>query len=108
MPHQPPYPDRQEMAPNKTRGTVMLDAMLKSLGRAFKDLFRTLHKLFLETTGFFFLVIGGMILFSGYKQLRNFLDWGEISYLKMISTFVFGVLMLGYGIHSFYRVRTMK
>jgi hypothetical protein len=87
---------------------VMLDAMLRSLRGAFKDLLRTLHKLFLETTGFFFLVLGGMILFSGYKQLRSFLDFGEISYLKMISTFIFGVLMLGYGIHSFYRVRTMK
>ena len=82
--------------------------MLKFLQKAFGELFKTLHKLFLEVTGFFFLVIGGMILFSGYKQLKTFLDFGEISYFKLISTLIFGILMFGYGIHSFYRVRTMK
>jgi hypothetical protein len=82
--------------------------MLRLLQKAFGGVFKTLHKLFLEITGFFFLVIGGIILFSGYKQLRAFLDFGEISYFKLISTFIFGILMFGYGIHSFYRVRTMR
>jgi hypothetical protein len=81
--------------------------MLKALQVAFKDLLRTLHKLFLEMTGFFFLVIGGMILLSGYKQLRIFLDIGEVSYFKMISTLIFGSLMVAYGIHSFFQVRKM-
>ena len=81
--------------------------MLKALQVAFKDLLRTLHKLFLEMTGFFFLVIGGMILLSGYKQLRIFLDIGEVSYFKMISTLIFGTLMVAYGIHSFSQVRKM-
>lgn len=82
--------------------------LLKLFQKAFKDLFATLHKLFLEITGFFFLVIGGMILFSSYKQIKKFVDFGEISYFEMISTLVFGILMFGYGIHSFFRARTMK
>jgi hypothetical protein len=82
-------------------------AMIKTLQVAFKDLLRTLHKLFLEMTGFFFLAVGGMILLSGYRQLRIFLDLGEVSYFKMISTLIFGILMVGYGIHSFFQVRKM-
>jgi hypothetical protein len=81
--------------------------MIKTLQSAFKDLLRTLHKLFLEMTGFFFLVIGGVILLSGYRQLRVFLNIGEVSYFKMISTLIFGILMIGYGVHSFLRVRKM-
>jgi hypothetical protein len=82
--------------------------MLKSFQIAFRDLLRTLHKLFLEMTGFFFLVFGGMILSSAYKQFRSFIALGEISYFKLISTLIFGVLMLGYGLNSFFRVRKMK
>ena len=82
--------------------------MLKLLLNAFSDLLRTLHRLFLETMGLFFLVIGGIITFNGYKQFRRYLDFGEISYVQIFSTFTFGVLMLGYGIHSFYQVKRMK
>jgi hypothetical protein len=81
--------------------------MIKAFQVAFKDLLRTLHKLFLEMTGFFFLVIGGIILLSGYRQLRVFLDIGEVSYFKLVSTLIFGILMVGYGIHSFFQVRKM-
>ena len=79
--------------------------MIKALQIAFKDLLRTLRKLFLEMTGFFFLVIGGIILVSGYRQLRVFLNIGEVSYFKLISTLIFGILMVGYGIHSFIQVK---
>jgi formate hydrogenlyase subunit 3/multisubunit Na+/H+ antiporter MnhD subunit len=58
--------------------------------------------------GVLFLVIGIIITFNGYKQLRRYLDFGEISYFTIVSTFVFGILMLGYGVHSFYQVRKMK
>ena len=81
--------------------------MIKPLQTAFKNLLRTLHKLFLEMTGFFFLVVGGIILLSGYRQVRVFLEIGDVSYFKMISTLIFGGLMLGYGVHSFLRVRKM-
>jgi hypothetical protein len=79
--------------------------MIKALQIAFKDLLRTLRKLFLEMTGFFFLVVGGIILVSGYRQLRVFLNIGEVSYFKLISTLIFGILMVGYGIHSFIQVK---
>lgn len=82
--------------------------MLKLLRNAFRELIRTLRVLFLETMGLLFLVIGAIITFNGYKQLRRYLDFGEVSYFSLISTFVFGALMLGYGIHSFYQVRKMK
>ncbi len=76
--------------------------------RAFGGLFQTLRVLFLEVTGFFFLAVGGMILLSGYRQLRSYFDFGEISHFKLISTLIFGFLMVGYGVHSFYRVRTFN
>ena len=64
--------------------------------------------LFLETMGLLFLIIGTLITMNAYKQLRRYLDFGEISYFSIISTFTFGFLMLGYGVHSFYQVRKMK
>ena len=82
--------------------------MFKQFRRAFGDLFKVLHKVFLETTGLFFLILGSLILYSGYVQVRKYLDFGEISYFKVGSTLIFGVLMVFYGVHSFYRARTMK
>ena len=82
--------------------------MLRLLATAFRDLIRTVRVLFHETIGTLFLVLGGVITFSGYKQLRRYLDFGEVSHFTLISTFAFGFLMLGYGIHSFYQVRKMK
>jgi hypothetical protein len=82
--------------------------MLKLLQNAFRDLIKTFRVIFLETMGALFLAIGGLITFNGYKQLRRYLDFGEISYFSIVSTFTFGVLMLAYGVHSFYQVRRMK
>ena len=82
--------------------------MWKQLQRAFSGLFKTLHILFLEMTGFLFLVLGGIILFSAYRQIRSYLDFGEVSYYKLTSTVAFGGLMLGYGIHSFFKAKVIN
>ena len=82
--------------------------MLKLLQNAFHDLIRTIRVLFHEMMGAVFLVIGIVITANGYKQLRRYFDFGEISYFTIISTFIFGILMLGYGVHSFYQARKMK
>ena len=80
----------------------------KQLQRAFSGLFKTLHILFLEMTGFLFLVLGGIILFSAYRQIRSYLDLGEVSYYKLTSTVAFGGLMLGYGVHSFLKAKVIN
>ncbi len=82
--------------------------MLQLVQSAFRDLIRTVRVLFHETMGTLFLIIGAVITFSGYKPLRRYLDLGEGSLFILVSTFAFGILMLGYGIHSFYQVRKMK
>jgi hypothetical protein len=82
--------------------------MLRILQTAFCDLIRTVRVLFHETMGAVFLIIGIVITLNGYKQLRRYFDFGEISYFTIISTFTFGILMLGYGVHSFYQARRMK
>lgn len=82
--------------------------MLRLLQTAFYDLIRTVRILFHETMGAVFLVIGIVITLNGYKQVRRYIDFGEISYLTIISTFTFGILMLGYGVHSFYLSRKTK
>ena len=79
--------------------------MLKLLQAAFYDLIRTLRVLFHEMMGAVFLVIGIVITLNGYKQLRRYLTFGEVSYFTIIPTFTFGILMLGYGVHSFYLAR---
>jgi hypothetical protein len=87
---------------------VNCSKMFKTFMRAFGGFFKVLHKLFLETTGMFFLILAGLILYSGYGQIRHWQNFGEVSWFKLSSTLLFGVLMLGYGIHSFYRVRIMR
>lgn len=82
--------------------------MIQLLKSAFSDLIRTVRVVFHEAMGMLFLIIGAVITFNGYKQLRRYLDFGEVSYFTLISTFAFGFLMLGYGIHSFYQVRRIK
>jgi len=82
--------------------------VLRLLQSAFYDLIRTIRILFHEAMGAVFLVIGIVITVNGYKQLRHYFDFGEISYVSIVSTFTFGILMLGYGIHSFYQARRMK
>ena len=82
--------------------------VLKLLQTAFHDLIRTVRILFHEAMGGVFLIIGIVITLNGYRQLRRYFDMGEISYISIISTFTFGILMLGYGIHSFYQARRMK
>ncbi len=82
--------------------------MWKQLQRAFSGLLKTLHILFLEMTGFLFLVLGGIILFSAYRQIRSYLDLGELSYYKLTSTVAFGGLMLGYGVHSFLKAKVIN
>ena len=82
--------------------------MIKLFQTAFYDLIRTIRILFHETMGAVFLVIGIVITLNGYKQVRRYIDFGEISYFTLVSTFTFGILMLGYGIHSFYLSRKTK
>jgi hypothetical protein len=82
--------------------------MLKRLQLAFAGLIQTLHKLFLEVTGFFYLALGGIILLSSYSQIQEYLNFGEVSYFKLGSTLIFGLLLCFYGLQSFYRVRRMK
>jgi len=82
--------------------------MLKLLQSAFYDLIRTIRVLFHETMGAVFLVIGIVITLNGYKQVRRYIDFGEVSYFTLISTLTFGLLMLAYGIHSFYLARKTK
>ncbi len=79
--------------------------MWKQIQQAFSGLFKVMHVLFLEVTGFLFLVIGALILLSAYKQVRSYLDFGEVSYYRLISALVFGGLMLGFGAQSFFKAR---
>ena len=78
---------------------------------AFRDVGKSIHKLFLEVSGFLFTVFGGLLLLRGYQEYQSVLARGAFEfkdYFTIVSFVVFGLLMLGFGVHSFYRVRSMK
>ncbi len=81
---------------------------LERVKLAFGDVGRSIHKLFLEITGFLFALFGGFLLLRGYQFVVAREDFEFKDYFMIASFVVFGLLMLGFGIHSFYRVRSMK
>ena len=83
-------------------------SLLQKFKLAFRDFGVSLHKLFLQITGFLFATFGGFLLLRGYQHLGNSEESGFKYYFIMAAFLIFGILMLGFGIQSFYRLRSMK
>lgn len=96
------------MQDDSTRKDSMMLSVLERLRLAFKDVSKSLHKLFLEITGFLFALFGAFLLLRGYQFVSERNEFEFKDYFIIASFFVFGLLMLGFGIHSFYRLRSMK
>ena len=83
-------------------------SLLQKFKLAFRDFGVSLHKLFLQITGFLFVTFGGLPLLRGYQHLGNSEESGFKYYFIMAAFLIFGILMLGFGIQSLYRLRSMK
>lgn len=83
-------------------------SLLQKFKLAFRDFGVSLHKLFLQITGFLFATFGGLLLLRGYQHLGNSEESGFKYYFIMAAFLIFGILMLGFGIQSLYRLRSMK
>ena len=83
-------------------------SLLQKFKLAFRDFGVSLHKLFLQITGFLFATFGGFLLLRGYQHLGNSEESGFKYYFIMAAFLIFGILMLGFVIQSLYRLRSMK
>ena len=83
-------------------------SLLQKFKLAFRDFGVSLNKLFLQITGFLFATFGGFLLLRGYQHLGNSEESGFKYYFIMAAFLIFGILMLGFGIQSLYRLRSMK
>ena len=89
-------------------GEFMVLSLLEKFKLAFRDFGVRLHKLFLQIVGLLFAVFGSFLLLTGYQHLGNSEESGFKYYFIMSAFLLFGVLMLGFGIQSLYRLRSMK
>ena len=83
-------------------------SLLQKFKLAFRDFGVSLHKLFLQITGFLFATFGGFLLLRGYQHFGSPEETGFKYYFIMAAFLIFGILMLGFGIQSLYRLRSMK
>ncbi len=89
-------------------GEIMALSLLQKFKLAFRDFGVSLHKLFLQITGLLFAVFGLFLLLNGYQHLGDSEESGFKYYFIIAAFLLFGVLMLGFGIQSLYRLRSMK
>lgn len=79
--------------------------MIGRLKIAFSDAIRSLRRLVLEVTGFFFLalaVVGSGSVVTEYRRYSSGLEQGA---WRLSMSFVFTAVMLGFGLHTFWKSR---
>ena len=89
-------------------GNGMAASWLERAKSAFGEVGRSIHKLFLEVTGFLFALFGGFLLLRGYQFVSEREAFEFKDYFMVASFAAFGLLMVGFAVHSFLRVRSMK
>ena len=96
------------MKPGSNGESGMAGSWLERVKSSFGEVGRSIHKLFLEVTGFLFAVFGGFLLLRGYQFVSEREVFEFKDYFMVGSFALFGLLMLGFAVHSFFRVRSMK
>lgn len=100
-------PRRPEKAQAAHVGKSMVKLARQFLGHVLPGVIRPLHVLWNEVIGFLFLVfavIGGFWVFRTYRDL----DKPEGSPLRVMVAAFFALVMLYYGVSSFWRARKIS
>lgn len=92
------------LAGRRAGRTRLLQATWSAASVAVRSIWRVLHLLFLEVTGFLFLCFG--IVFGGVA-VREYHKYahGEIGSGKVVLAAVFTLMFLWFGLSSFWRAR---
>lgn len=85
----------------------MIGTAKKFATNVFPAIIKPLRVLWNEIIGFFFIVLALWALPSAIRSLMNFT--GDIAGLgRIFLTITFGIIMLGYGLYSFWRARKIN
>jgi len=83
-------------------------AVLKGIQAAASSIGRVLHQLWLEVTGFTFLVIAGIGAFAGYREYGKYQSGHATGPGKLILAICFTLSFAWFGLSSFWRVRRKR
>ena len=84
----------------------MLGAVRKFAGHVLPAIWKPLRILWNEMIGFVFVVFGVIGAANAYRNLSNPNDPDAVG--KGMTGALFGTIMLGFGVHSFWRARRIK
>jgi hypothetical protein len=83
-------------------------AFLKGMQATAASFGRVLHQLWLEVTGFTFLVIAGIGAIAGYREYGKYQAGHAAGPAKLILAICFTVSFAWFGVSSFWRVKKRK
>ena len=82
--------------------------MLNRFKVAFSDAIRSLRRLVLEVTGFFFLALGVVGIGSVVTEYRRYGGWAASGIWRLLASGVFTGATLAFGIHTLWKSRKIK
>jgi len=82
--------------------------MAGRLKHIFGGVIRSLHQLWLEVTGTFLVIIGLTLAFHVFRSYRSHGNEGGSGIWQMVAMGLFSALILGFGIHSFWKSRNLR
>jgi len=81
--------------------------MAGRLKQIFGGVIRSFHQLWLEVTGTFLLIIGLSLAYHVFQSYRSHTNGDGGGIWQLVAMGVFSALMLGFGIHSFWKSRNL-
>lgn len=81
--------------------------MAGRLKQIFGGVIRSLHQLWLEVTGSLLVIIGLVMGFHVFRSYRSHVSAGG-GIWQLVAMGLFSALILGFGIHSFWKSRNLR
>ncbi len=83
-------------------------ALLKGIEASARSIGRALHQLWLEVTGFTFLVIAGIGIITGLREYNKFHAGQAAGPGRLILAIAFTLSFAWFGLSSFWRIRRRR
>ena len=93
------------VAARQVGATRIGGAILNGAAATLNSVGRVLHRLWLEVTGFFFLVLAGVFGTAGFREYAKYQAGEASGPARLILAACFTVTFAWFGVSSFWRVR---
>ena len=82
--------------------------MAGRLKQIFGGVIRSLHQLWLEVTGTFLVLIGLSLGYHVFQSYRSHKTGEGNGIWQLVAMGLFSILILGFGVHSFWKSRNLR